>query len=111
MIIVTAVVSCWVEVAELAALVALSVLGNAWPSTARYRWVNQSISSSVGVGLCSNSLNFTVRGRPLMYWRAVRAFFASAGNVRSALASRFSSSHLHTAGSSPDRRVRLSNSA
>ena len=89
----------------------LLVFGNAYPSTALYRWVNESISSIVGVGLCSKSLNFSGRGRPLMYWRAIKAFFASAGNEGSAFASRFSSSHLKTAGSSSERRLQHSNSA
>ena len=88
----------------------LLVFGNAYPSTALYRWVNESISSIVGVGLCSKSLNFSGRGRPLMYWRAIKAFFASAGNEGSAFASRFTSFHLKTAGSSPKRRLRHSNS-
>ena len=45
----------------------LLVFGNAYPSTALYRWVNESISSIVGVGLCSKSLNFSGRGRPPKY--------------------------------------------
>ena len=62
---------CWVEVAELAAA-CWGLVTRSPGSTAPYRCVNESISSGVGVGLCSKSLNFSVRGRPLMYWRAIK---------------------------------------
>ena len=100
----------WVEVAELAA--ACWCLVTRGPSsTALYPCLNESNSLRVGVGLCSKSLNFSVSGRPPMYWRAIKAFFSSTGYEGSSLASRFFSSHLKTAGSSSERRLRHSNSA
>ena len=50
----------------LAADISLAEPGKANPSTARYRWTKASISSKVGVGLCSNSFNLRRLGRPFI---------------------------------------------
>ena len=54
---------------ELAADILLAEPGKANPSTARYHWTKASISSRVGIGLCSNSFNLRRLGRPFVNCR------------------------------------------
>ena len=79
--------------------------------SARNRWVNSTISSSDGVGLCSNILSFIVGGRPFENCLVNNAVLASVERDGSAFVRIFSSSHLYTDGSSSGLKCRCSNSA
>ena len=79
--------------------------------SARNRWVNSTISSRVGVGLCSHIFSFNVVGRPFENCLVNNAVLASFERDGSAFDKMFSSSHLYTEGSSSDLNFRCSNSA
>ena len=79
--------------------------------SARNRWVNSTISSRVGVGLCSNIFNFNVVGRPFKNCLVNNAVLASCEWDGLAFDKMFSSSHLYTEGSSSGLNVCCSNSA
>ena len=79
--------------------------------SARNCWVNSVIPSRVGVGLCSNILNFNVVGRPFENCLVNNAALASCERDGSAFDKMFSSSHLYTEGSSSGLNFRCSNSA
>ena len=62
--------------------------------SARNRWVNSTISSRVGVGLCSSIFNFNVVGRPFENCLVNNAVLASCKRDGSAFDKKFSSSHF-----------------
>ena len=79
--------------------------------SARNRWVNSTISSSDGVGLCSNILSFIVGGRPFENCLVNNAVLPSVERDGLAFVRIFSSSHLYTDRSSSGLKCRCSNSA